>query len=101
MEVKGTGEKGSVVVEDGETAHAVSGRSSKKKTEKEKAKKLAEDSKVRPVEKSNQDLFEKLEQGDQTALKNLKAKVRSMSGSDVQKVKKEESHDIDIFFFKS
>ena len=89
-----------VTIEDGEGAAPTAKDVKKKDISKDAAKKLEADAKVKPVEAKNQALFDRLDKGDSSALKNLKARIREMSGG-AEKKKDEEKPDIDLFFFKS
>jgi hypothetical protein len=101
MEVKSPRDKASITIEDGEAVQPSAGKSAKKKIDDSTARKLSKDAEVKPVEKINSELFAKLDAGDAAALRKLRAKVKTMSGGDVKKDKKEDKPDIDIFFFKS
>ena len=88
-----------VTIEDGEGASPASKEVKKKDLSKDTVKKLEADAKVKPIEAKNQELFDRLDKGDSSALKNLKARIREMSGG-AEKKKDEEKPDIDLFFFK-
>lgn len=100
VEVRGPKSKTGVTIEDGEAAAASKSAVDKKDIAKETKKKLSSDAEVRPVEKKNQELFDRLDKGDSSALKGLKSKIRDMSGG-VEKKKEETRPDIDLFFFSS
>ena len=103
MEVQSIKAKGSlpVTIADGEAAKASAGSVKKSSIDKETQKKLSSDAAVKPVEKKNQELFDRLDAGDKSALSELRGKLRTMSGSDAPKEKKEDKPDVDLFFFKS
>lgn len=88
-----------VTIEDGEGALPSAKDMKKKEIAKDSVKKLEADAKVRPIEAKNQELFDRLDKGDSSALKGLKARIRDMSGG-AEKKKDEEKPDIDLFFFK-
>ena len=75
-----------------EAAAASKSAVDKKDIAKETKKKLSSDAEVRPVEKKNQELFDRLDKGDSSALKGLKSKIRDMSGG-VEKKKEETRPD--------
>ena len=91
----------SVTIEEGESAAATKAAVGKKDIAKDAKKKLSADAEVRPVEKKNQEMFDRLDKGDSSALKGLKSKIRDMSGGAEKKKDEEHKPDVDLFFFTS
>lgn len=88
-----------VTIEDGEGASPSAKELKKRELQKDSVKKLESDAKVRPIDAKNQELFDRLDKGDSSALKALKSRIREMSGG-AEKKKDEDKPDIDLFFFK-
>ena len=91
-----------VVISGGEKAETVHGKGfASAEIKRDTKNSLEKDAQVRPVEKSNSDIFERLEKNDASALKSLRQKIEDLSGSNMKKEKNESKPDIDLFFFKS
>ena len=104
MEVreKSSADKKPVVINNGEKADAPKGKNlASAEIAKDAQKNLSKEAEVRPVEKTNSDLFERLDKNDTSALNSLRGKIKELSGAEVKKEKSAEKPDIDLFFFKS
>lgn len=102
VEIRDRSKKGdSVVASNNEEAKTSKGKAAKKDLiESKRSDSLKKDSSIAPVTSENKAMFDKLDNGDKVAVKEIKRSIEKISGSTSEKEKKDE-HNTDLFFFKS
>ncbi len=99
LDVRSSGKNASVTVEDNEEATVTRMKKvDKKDIDRASSKSLEKEAEVKPVTEENSKTFEKLNEGDQNAVKAVKGRIKSLSGN-VQD-DKDGKYDVDMFFFK-
>jgi hypothetical protein len=102
VEIRDRAKKGnSVVVSNKEEAKTSKGKAAKKNDiAAKRSDSLKKVSDIKPVTSENKIMFDRLDKGDKAAVREVKSSIEKLSGTPVDKEKKDD-HNTDLFFFKS